>query len=194
MYHFRKFYKTCFLNNRMEKQDLYFVLFEQQKNFEDAGKDLVDREAINQILELISLKLPIVLTGVRRCGKSSLLRLIKDKLNLEEKGFLYVNFNDERLINFSIDDFQKILDYVEENDYKKNCVFFFDEIQETSSWEKWVDRIKQKHTIFLTGSNSKLLSKEISSVLTGRSINLSLFPFSFTEFLNYKKSLEIWPV
>src|SRR3989344_6119029 len=110
----------------MEKKDLYFVIFEQQKSFEQT-KNLVTREKIDEIFQLKSLKMPIIITGVRRCGKSSLLKIIKDELKLEEKEYLYVDFNDERLINFSVEDFQKIIDFLNENDYKPNCTLFIDE-------------------------------------------------------------------
>jgi len=176
----------------MERENLYFVLFEQQKFFKEI-KDLIEREITQKIVKLIPLKMPLVITGVRRCGKSSLFSILKDELKFNEKEFLYINFNDERLINFSVEDFQKILDYLEENNFKKNCTLFLDEIQEANGWEKWIDRIREKYTIFISGSNSKLLSKEISSILTGRSININLFPFSFKEFLIFKKiDLKNW--
>lgn len=177
----------------MKRENLYYVLFEQQKELEKVVKSLVKREITENILSFIHLKLPIIITGVRRCGKSTLLHIIKEELKLKEKEYLYVNFNDERLIEFSIEDFQKILDFLNEQGYKENCCLFIDEIQETNDWEKWVDRIKEKHPIFITGSNSKLLSKEISTVLTGRSITISLYPFSFWEFLDSKKiNLDKW--
>ena len=131
--------------------------------------------------------MPIVITGIRRCGKSFLLKLIKEELHIKEKGYFYINFNDERLVDFSIEDFQKVLDFLNEQGYKEDSYLFLDEIQEAKGWEKWIDRIKESHPIFITGSNSKLLSKEISTVLTGRSISISLYPFSFKEFLTAKK-------
>ena len=182
----------------MKRENLYFVLFEQQKEFGIEGK-LVDREIKNKVVSFMHLKLPIVITGVRRSGKSTLLYIIKNTLKLKEKEYLYINFNDERLIDFITEDFQMVIDFLNEQGYSKNCTLFLDEIQETKSWEKWVDRIKQKHTIFITGSNSKLLSKEISTILTGRSVSIELYPFSFKEFLeaknmkveNWKLSLEL---
>ncbi|MBS3151681.1 ATP-binding protein, partial [Candidatus Woesearchaeota archaeon] len=169
----------------MERKELYFVLFEQQKDFEQT-KDLVDREKSEDIIKLKTLKMPVIITGVRRCGKSSIFKIIKDRMGLSEKEYLYVDFNDERLIDFSIGNFQMIIDFLDENNYIKNCVLFIDEIQEADGWEKWIDRIRQKYIIFISGSNSKLLSKEISTILTGRSLNFGLFPFSFKEFLNSK--------
>lgn len=170
----------------MKREDLYYVLFEQQKEFEDE-KPSVKRELAQKAIKLIPLSLPIIITGVRRCGKSFLLKLIKEKLNLKEKEYFYMNFNDERLVDFSIEDFQKIIDFLNEQGYKSRSFLFIDEIQEINNWEKWIDRIKEKYPIFITGSNSKLLSSEISSVLTGRSLSLGLTPFSFKEFLEARK-------
>ncbi len=178
----------------MERDNLYFVLFEQQKDFEQI-KDLIDREKTREIINLKSLKMPVIITGVRRCGKSSLLKIIKDELKLKEKEYLYIDFNDERLINFSTEDFQKITGFLDENDYRDNCVLFIDEIQEAKGWEKWIERIRKKHVIFISGSNSKLLSREISTVLTGRSVNSSLYPFSFKEFLKSKQlDIKDWKI
>ncbi len=170
----------------MKKENLYELLYDQQKDFEGMI-GLVERDLIKELKSLIKLNMPLIITGVRRCGKSSLLRLVKDNFHLKEKNFLYINFNDERFINFNVSNFQDILDYLLENNYSKNCFLFIDEIQEVENWEKWIDRIKSKFNIFITGSNSKLLSTEISTILTGRSINLSLFPFSFLEFLKFNK-------
>ena len=169
----------------MNQENLYYVLFEQQKELKDKNS-FVDRDLTKKVLSFVHLKLPIVITGVRRSGKSTLLHIIKNQLKLEEKEFLYINFNDERLIDFAIEDFQKILNFLNEQNYKENCPILIDEIQETKGWEKWIDRIKEEHSIFITGSNSKLLSKEISTILTGRSINVNLYPFSFVEFLDAK--------
>ena len=170
----------------MKREDIYYVLFEQQKDFLK-DRDFFERELKNKVLSLLNLKLPIIITGVRRSGKSTLLYIIKKDLKLKEKKFLYINFNDERLSQFSVEDFQKIMDFIQEQEYKENCFLFIDEIQEVDKWEKWIDRIKENHQIIITGSNSKLLSKEISTILTGRSINVSLYLFSFTELLEAKK-------
>ncbi len=178
----------------MRREDLYAVLFDQQKDFEKQIPT-VKRELAVEAIKLRALEMPIIVTGVRRCGKSFLLKLIKDELDLKYNEYLYVNFNDERFINFIVEDYQKIMDFLIENSYKENCVFFLDEIQEVLGWEKWIDRIKNRRNVFITGSNSKLLSSEISTILTGRSINLGLKPFNFREFLQARKiSYENWMV
>lgn len=170
----------------MKREDIYYVLFEQQQKLEGKN-EFVEREITKKVLSFLNLKLPIIITGVRRSGKSTLLNIIKNQLKLKEKEYLYIDFNDERLIGFSVDDFQKIIDFMYEQNYKNGCYLFIDEIQEVTGWEKWINRIKDNYQIFITGSNSKLLSKEISTVLTGRSINISLYPFSFREFLDAKR-------
>lgn len=171
----------------MDRLKIYQVLFEQQKEFLENYNNLIDREVESEIIKALKTKMPLIIIGVRRCGKSSLLKLLRNKLNLKEKEFLYINFNDERLTQFEIEDFQKIIEYMQEQEYKKDATLFIDEIQETLGWEKWIDRIKEKYTVFITGSNSKLLSSEIATILTGRSITIREYPFSFKEFLNAKK-------
>jgi len=178
----------------MKREDLSFVLFDQQKQFEEE-KPIIKRELAKKALELIKLKLPIVITGVRRCGKSYLLKIIKDELKLKEKDYLYINFNDDRLIKFSIEDFQKIIDFLHEQKYNEKCFLLIDEIQEVDGWEKWIDRIKEAYSIVITGSNSKLLSSEISTILTGRSLSLMLTPLNFKEILEAKNiNLENWKI
>jgi len=169
----------------MRREDLSFVLFAQQKQFEEE-KPIIKRLLAKKALELIKLNLPLIITGVRRCGKSYLLKIIKDELKLKDKEYFYINFNDDRLTNFEIDDFQKIIDYLNEQKYKEKCFLFIDEIQEVEGWEKWIDRIKEKYQIVITGSNSKLLSSEISTILTGRSLSIWLTPLNFEEFLGAK--------
>ncbi len=176
----------------MNREELYSILFEQQKDFEDE-KPTIPREMAEKAIKLISLDMPLVITGIRRCGKSFLLKIVKDELKLKDKEYFYINFNDDRLIKFEVEDFQKIMDFINEQNYNEKCFLFIDEIQEVSGWEKWIDRIKSKYKIFITGSNSRLLSSEIATILTGRSISLSLTPINFREFLQANKvSIKNW--
>jgi len=166
----------------MEREKLFEIIFDQQKEFL-SDNELVVRESEDKAIKLLKTKMPLIITGVRRCGKSTLLKLIKNRLGLKDDEVIYVNFNDERLINFSTEDFQKILEYMQENKYSKKSLILLDEIQETTNWEKWVDRIKDKQQLIITGSNSKLLSSELSTILTGRALSIQLYPFSFREYL-----------
>ena len=134
----------------------------------------------------------ITIIGPRRSGKTSLLyQIIYDLKNTPKDRIIYLNFEDERLSDFSVSDFQKILDYYFElypQNKDKEIYFFFDEIQSVSNWQKFVRRIydKEKCKIFITGSSAKLLSKEIATELRGRTYDIYVYPFSFVEYLKYK--------
>ena len=153
---------------------------------------------INLILRDLELPVDInkviTLYGPRRCGKTysfyqTIQKLMKRKIAPQR--ILYVNLEDERILPFNKEDWDILLDaYFElypENLEKKNYLFL-DEIQEAPLWEKFVRRLSEKRNfqIFLTGSSSKLFSKEITTALRGRTINYFLLPFSFKEFLRAK--------
>ena len=130
----------------------------------------------------------VVVTGIRRSGKSTLLYQIA-KLHKE---FHYINFDDERLFDFELSDFQKLMIIFKKNSSSKTI--FIDEIQNVPNWERFVRRIyDEDYKIYITGSNSKLLSSELATHLTGRYIKIELFPFSFKEYLNYK-NIETIPL
>ena len=124
-----------------------------------------------------------MITGVRRCGKSTLLhQLIKDKGNC-----YYLNLEDPRLEGFSLIDFNRVEEVMNE-EYGKDGTYFFDEIQNICKWEKFVRYlIDKKEKVVITGSNASLLSRELGTKLTGRHIQIEMFPFSFKEFLTIKK-------
>jgi predicted AAA+ superfamily ATPase len=153
-----------------------------QKDVFNQQKHLINRDV--DLRKFINTSQVVIISGVRRCGKSSLLYLIKEALKLNEQGYCYFNFDDERIIpDISILD-QIYTLHIEI--YGVEPVLFFDEIQNVGSWEKFVNRIYEKGTkVFVTGSNSNLLSSEISTSLTGRNKVLELFPFSFSEYLRF---------
>lgn len=130
----------------------------------------------------------------RRSGKSYLLfNIINDLIKswIDKTNIIYINFEDER-ININWEDLQVIIDaYLElYNDKKLDEVyFFFDEIQNINAWEKFVRRVYDtiSQNIFITWSNAKLLSREISTSLRWRSLSFEVLPLSFKEFLNFKK-------
>ena len=122
-----------------------------------------------------------IVSGIRRCGKSTLLRQLLRK----EKRFYYLNLEDIRLEGFELSDFVKT-DEIFNELYGKNGVYFFDEVQVVSKWEKFVrSLVDNKKKVVLTGSNASLLSRELGTLLTGRHLSHELFPFTFREFLNY---------
>lgn len=133
----------------------------------------------------------ISIIGSRRAGKTYFLYQLMDKLpaNVKREDILYINFEDERL-NLKGEDLHLIIESYYElyPDNKNQIYFFFDEIQNIQNWEKFVRRIYDtiSKNIVITGSSSKLLSKEIATSLRGRSISYELFPLTFNEYLIFK--------
>jgi uncharacterized protein len=131
--------------------------------------------------------LAIVIQGVRRCGKSTLLRQIAHREDVASRA-IFINFEDPRLSD-RLD--YRILDAIvafHESKSKKNVFYFFDEIQNVSGWEKWLHiQLEAKKRYFvITGSNANLLGGKLSTALTGRHLTVELFPFSYAEFRRMK--------
>jgi uncharacterized protein len=125
----------------------------------------------------------VVISGIRRCGKSTLLYEIREA-NVEKN--YYFNFDDERLINFQVDDFQLLYEVFIEL-FGKQSTFYFDEIQNIVGWERFVRRLYDYgNKVYITGSNASMLSRELGTHLTGRYFRKELYPFSFPEFLKFK--------
>jgi len=124
----------------------------------------------------------VAISGIRRCGKSTLLRQIAQQYD----AFHYINFDDERLIDFTTDDFSSLV-LILEKIFPSLRVLFIDEIQNVAGWERFVRRIHDEGwKVFLTGSNANLLSAELGTHLTGRYVKITLFPFSFQEALAFR--------
>ena len=163
----------------MNKDRIKEILLDQKEAF-NRQKQLIERNI--PLDAAIASEQVIVISGVRRCGKSSLLYLIKEKMKLQEQDYCYFNFDDERIIaDVSLMDTIYTL-HIEL--YGNEPVFFLDEVQNIPGWEKFVNRLYEKKTkVFVTGSNAQLLSSEIATSLTGRNKVIELFPFSFSEYL-----------
>ncbi|HDR51004.1 MAG TPA: ATP-binding protein [Mariniphaga anaerophila] len=163
----------------MNKERLQEIVFDQKETF-NQKRNLIQRKV--NLDSFIKTSLIVVISGIRRCGKSSLLYLIKEKMKLQEQDYCYFNFDDERIIP-ALETLDQIYNLHIEL-FAKEPVLFLDEIQNVKGWEKFVNRIHEKGIkIFVSGSNANLLSSEISTSLTGRNKVLELFPFSFSEFL-----------
>ncbi|MCG2719673.1 MAG: ATP-binding protein [Nanoarchaeota archaeon] len=153
----------------------------RQRDFLEKIELGVPREKENQIK--IQESFALLITGIRRCGKSTLLNQL---LRKQKKGY-YLNLEDPRLEGFELSDFNKIEAIMEEL-YGENGIYFFDEIQNIEGWEKFIRYlIDKKEKVVITGSNASLLSRELGTKLTGRHLQVEMFPFSFKEFLNMKK-------
>ena len=132
----------------------------------------------------------MVITGVRRCGKSTVLK----QLMKQKSCNYYLTFEDIRLTDFELQDFLKVEDVFRE-EFGQSSLYFYDEIQNISGWERFVrQQLDQRKQVILTGSNARLLSTELGTHLTGRHIDYELFPFSYPEYLKYTKSENTRPV
>ena len=152
---------------------------------------------IEKIQPFIDNDIITVLTGIRRSGKSVMLKLIMEELKqngIDEKQFININF--ENLINRELTTADKLHKYIlkKASEIKKKCYIFLDEIQEVKDWEKCINslRVNEEYNfdIYITGSNAKLLSGELSTYLAGRYVEFVIYPFSFKEFLDTLKSIQ----
>ncbi len=166
----------------MDKTELKAILLEQKREIKTILDDesIIDREILDLSKELMDTRLIKVVTGVRRCGKSVFsLELLKGR------NFAYANFDDERLYRLTTENLGDILEVLHET-YGSFEYLFLDEVQNIEGWELFVNRCnRQGYNMLLTGSNAKLLSKELATHLTGRYVEFELYPFSFSEFLRY---------
>lgn len=145
----------------------------------------IERSIIGLIEKKLKLPHIVVLTGLRRSGKSTILRQIIKKY-YQDRDFYYINFEDERLFNFKAENFNVIYESLLEL-FGEKKVFFIDEIQNVQNFEGFVRRFYDSgFKFFITGSSAKLLNKEIGTKLTGRHVDLIVRPFSFTEYLVLK--------
>ncbi|MDP2749404.1 MAG: ATP-binding protein [Nanoarchaeota archaeon] len=165
----------------IQKETLRQVIA-QQKNTITIEKT-VTRTILADILNSFKDNRIIILTGVRRSGKSTLLKQVMQK----KDDYCYVNFEDERFIDFRAQDFE-LLNEVLMEAYGIPKIYFFDEIQNIEKFETFVRRLQDNgKKIIITGSNASLLSKELGTRLTGRYKAFEVYPFSFSEYLDSKE-------
>ena len=168
----------------VKKSDLIEVI-----NLQKAKIDINDLGQIRSALEKIDetpTEFALIISGIRRCGKSTLLNQIIRQKKLTS--YLYLNFDTTKLFALELPDFQLLDEIIKENNYEW---LFFDEIQIIEGWEIYVrQKLDEGFKIIITGSNASLLSRELGTKLTGRHITKELFPFSLREFCAYK-NLEL---
>lgn len=161
------------------------LLRDKKQELEDELKNklIIERQAAECFENRLSSKLIKIVSGIRRCGKSVFIYLA-----LQKNKFAYMNFDDERLSGFDTNDILSSFYEIYGKDFK---IIFLDEIQNLDKWELFVNRIHRSgFNIYLTGSNAKLLSKELATHLTGRHLTMEIFPFSFMEYLKAIKFNE----
>ena len=155
-------------------------------------QDILERASADQVRLLFQRKEVLVLTGVRRSGKTSMMHImIKDLLgSVEPKQIMYVNLEDPTFEQATLDEIYQ--NYLELMLPDEGQFLFMDEVQNKKGWEKWVKKMydsRQKVKMTVTGSNSSLLKEEFSSYLAGRNLTHEVFPLSFTEYLGFLDDL-----
>jgi predicted AAA+ superfamily ATPase len=166
-------------------QDIRSLLLEQREEFRQ--RDLgTTREKLVEIKAYKNTPFPVVISGLRRAGKSTLLAQLAQAFYSKGEYF-FVNFEDERFLSFTVSDFIKLHELLIEL-FGNKKIFLLDEIQNIAGWERFVSRMAAGgYKFYITGSNASLLSKELGTKLTGRYLPVELFPFSFNEYLRFKK-------
>jgi hypothetical protein len=165
----------------MDREVLKQVIADQKEY--QLPKTFFNRIQSHNIQKFVTDPNILIITGIRRSGKSTIQRILQQELSESD---YYFNFDDERLINFKVQDFQTLLEVFIEL-FGKQATFYFDEIQNIEGWERFVRRLYESgNKIFITGSNAKLLSKEFGTHLTGRYIQLEVYPLSFKEIIQHE--------
>lgn len=155
-----------------------------QKEISPRKERIIERELISRIK--LQNKFAVIISGIRRSGKSTLMKSIAQKI----KSYYYISFEDPRLSGFDLTDFER-LEEIFKKVYGETDYYFFDEIQLVEKWEFYIRQLLDRNKfVVITGSNASLLSREMGTKLTGRNLRYELFPFSYKEFLSFsnKKS------
>lgn len=162
----------------IKQSELAQVVQNQELRFKEKNIGL-ERDLLS-ILPINHINHALIISGIRRCGKSTLLSQMMDK---EGPNVFFLNFDTPKLYNFELADFELLDNIIAESKIKS---LYFDEIQVVNGWELYVrQKLDEGFKVLITGSNASLLSKELGTKLTGRHISKELFPFSFAEFLHY---------
>ncbi|MEK6949812.1 MAG: ATP-binding protein [Nanoarchaeota archaeon] len=177
----------------MEKAQIIEILEDWNFWTKDHNVGIPREEYLQKLTKLAETEQIIVVLGVRRSGKSTIMHQYIKKLidrKVDPKNILYVNFEDVRFGEFSLELLNQIYDvYLEYAQPDNKQYIFLDEVQKIKGWEKFARTLHElkKAQVFVSGSNSKLLWGELSSVLTGRHLDLTVYPLEFSEFLMFKK-------
>jgi len=165
----------------LKKSTLEEVIDFQKNRIEQSDLGLM-RDILDELVD-IPEQFALIISGIRRCGKSTLLNQYISKLL--NSPYLYLNFDSAKLYTFDVDDFELLDKVISESKYKW---LIFDEIQTIQAWEIYVrQKLDEGYQVIITGSNASLLSRELGTKLTGRHITKELFPFSFSEFCAFKQ-------
>lgn len=126
-----------------------------------------------------------IITGIRRCGKSVIMEQIINEISSKTDNIIYLNFEDKKVSNNIING-DDLIKYVEDNKRDGKCYVFFDEIQTLTGWQDACKTLRlYDYSVFITGSNSKLLSSEFTKELSGRYVAFRIRPFVYKEIVEF---------
>ena len=150
---------------------------------------IIREKYLKEIRPFYDSDLVKIITGIRRCGKSVILKTIFDEINKNTLNTIYLDFED-------VNDFKKagsvdsLLSYIEQNRKAGKCYIFLDEVQNIKDWALAVRTLRlHNNSVFISGSNSKLLSKEFATELSGRYVSFRIRPFVYKEIVEYSKEI-----
>lgn len=145
---------------------------------------------INPVREFYDSDLIKIITGIRRSGKSVILEQIRNEIKQKTDNVIYLNFENKRILT-NISNSNQLIEYIENNRKNGKCYVFLDEVQMIENWQEACKTLRlYDNSVFITGSNSKLLSKEFTKELTGRYVAFKIRPFVYKEILEYTKELK----
>ena len=155
---------------------------------------MIQREHyLKQIRPFYESDLIKIITGIRRCGKSIIMEQIMKEISLKTNNIIYLNFEDKKIAS-NIITVDQLIKFVEENKKDGKCYLFFDEIQTLDNWQDACKTLRlYNFSLFITGSNSKLLSKEFTKELSGRYVAFRIRPFIYKEIIEYCHELGKTP-
>ena len=175
---------------------MFFVACDNMREKLKEKNAMVIRELyLNRIRPFYESEMIKVITGIRRCGKSTIMRQIIDELlirRVDVEQIIYINFEDYKYRSLTNPD--NFYTYIEERiKGSEKFYLFFDEIQNVQDFEVVLNSFRATHnvSIFITGSNSKLLSGELATHLSGRTISFRVMPFNFKEFCEYREQSNL---
>jgi len=173
----------------MEIEVLKRIIEDQRSEIEKKFKEenIIERENTDYVKKFLKYPNILAILGVRRCGKSIFSLLVSKK---QTEKISYINFDDERLVGVKTEDLNKVLQAFYEL-YSDVNLIILDEIQNVKGWELFANRLRRTKKVIITGSNSKMLSGELATHLTGRYIDFTLYPFSFREILDFKPNVYL---
>jgi hypothetical protein len=184
----------------MDKNEILAILYDWNSWRTEQVTGIVRPGYLDRLESLLASNQIITITGPRRAGKSYLMRQMAGRLvakGVRKEDILFINFEDPRFTLLDAKLLTQIFDVYREFLNPGGMPWIFlDEIQEVEGWEKWVSMMHElnKGRIIVSGSNAKLLSRELGTLLTGRHLDLTVYPLSFTEYLAFNRILDLDPL